>query len=251
MLPSHFLQGIPDLCKQTLRLCSKGIPEVRPITVNICSLYTQHFQVSSWPPPPPVFLLRTSAFRLSFTRSSLLPSAWLRGGILSGESSWLHYPNSLHTAIRAPPGPLCHLPPYLNLRQRTSECVNSLGGWEGEIVTHRRGLQSLDHKVTSLTLFLPPSMISVKEELSSLTRYMTRDPPSLSSSFSSPLKRLYLRKLPLDTFCKLFVPIACFLFHVPTGGRYGCCTSVALPFFIRPLKGDINRHHYCRFPPLA
>lgn len=24
-----------------------------------------------------------------------------------------------------------------------------------------------------------------------------------------------------------------------------------LCLFIRPLKGDINQHHYCRFPPLA
>lgn len=24
-----------------------------------------------------------------------------------------------------------------------------------------------------------------------------------------------------------------------------------LYLFIRPLKGDINKHHYCRFPPLA
>lgn len=39
--------------------------------------------------------------------------------------------------------------------------------------------------------------------------------------------------------------------ELPAWGRYGCCASVALPFFISSLKWDINKYHYCRLPPLA
>lgn len=77
-----------DLSKQTWRLHSKGKPKVRPITVNIYSSITGHFQVSPFPPPPPLFFLPTPSFCPPFILSSSLPSAWFQQGILSGELSW-------------------------------------------------------------------------------------------------------------------------------------------------------------------
>lgn len=71
------------------------------------------------------------------------------------------------------------LPAYFNLRQRASECVKSSGGvWFGEIVTHRRGLQSLGNKVTSLTLSFSLSGINVKALLSSFKWIYDQRPSS-------------------------------------------------------------------------
>lgn len=56
----------------------------------------------------------------------------------------------------------------------------------------------------------------------------------------------------MDMSNKLCVSIALFLFHASGPLQtHMAVVHLLLCFFIRPLKEDINQHHYCRFPPLA
>lgn len=78
------------------------------------------------------------------------------------------YPNSVPTVIVTPPPFSPPLAPRTStyVREQVSVLIVQ-GGLEGEIVTHRRGLQSLGNKVTSLTLSVSKSVVSVKVLLSS------------------------------------------------------------------------------------
>ena len=118
------------LSKQTGRLRSKGKPKVRPITVNIYSPITGYFQVSPWPPPPPLFFLSPPSFCPSFilpVRCQVRDSGRVSyQGNCHGNPTLTRYP----TLPSSPPFPL-RLPPNFNLRQRASECVNSSGGAGG------------------------------------------------------------------------------------------------------------------------
>lgn len=56
----------------------------------------------------------------------------------------------------------------------------------------------------------------------------------------------------MDVIYKLCVSIALFLFHVHGPLETDMAVvHLLLCLFIRPLKDDINQHHYCSFPPLA
>lgn len=120
-------------------------------------------------------------------------------------------------------------------------------------MSHRRGLQSLSNKVLSLTK--PQCQRSVIICYCSLSNgNMTEEPlfRSTASTYSSTRKSLFENascgpELQIMRVNCSF-PFPC---QKPTKDRYGCRASVALPFFIRPLKEDINQHHYCRFPRLA
>ena len=56
----------------------------------------------------------------------------------------------------------------------------------------------------------------------------------------------------MDVIYKSSVSIAPFLFHASGPLKTDMAVVHLLTcLFIRPLKEDINQHHYCRFPPLA
>lgn len=121
-------------------------------------------------------------------------------------------------------------------------------------MTHRRGLQSLGNKVTSLTLSFSLSVVSVKVLMSSFKyikiydkRPSSQAPLKLPSSAESLVDKTPHGRDSQIMRVNCSLPFPC---ERPTGGKYGCCASVALPF-IRPLNRDINQHHYCRFPLLA
>ena len=124
-------------------------------------------------------------------------------------------------------------PLYFNLRQRASQCVNSSRGGKGEIVTHRRGLQSLGNKLTSQTFSFSPSEISVNVLLSSFKQIYDKRPSTQFPLYLPSTGKSLVEETPhrpdlviMRVNCSL--PFPC---KHPTQDRYGCCASVALPFY--------------------
>lgn len=131
----EFQQG---LSKQTRRLRSKDKPNVQPVTVNIYSAVTAHFQVSLWPPqPPPSFRLHSIIPPyIHFLKPSELAACSVWGTVMatSPQLTAHHFCSSF---------PLCSsvCPLLLNLRQRASECVNCLWGVLVKKRTRRTGIE--------------------------------------------------------------------------------------------------------------
>lgn len=100
-------------------------------------------------------------------------------------------------------------------------------------MTHRRGLQSLGNKVTSLTLSFSLSVISVKALLSSFKWIYGTRPSSQAPLHLPATGESLVEKTPRGCDLQIMrvncsLPFSC---ELPTGGRYGCRASVALPFY--------------------